>query len=119
MKFSALSLDSPGVPPSAGAHQLFRGFSFIASTLLEEEGSEEQVKPQPHPVVQVSLWVWIGSRQAAAAAAMKRLSPQQLHGKNLLFSDGYVLKEDIGMGSFSVCKRCIHKATNTEYAVKV
>ena len=42
---------------------------------------------------------------------------QQLHGKNLLFSDGYVLKEDIGMGSFSVCKRCIHKATNTEYAV--
>ncbi|MEQ2178989.1 Ribosomal protein S6 kinase alpha-1, partial [Goodea atripinnis] len=47
------------------------------------------------------------------------LSLQQLHGKNLLFSDGYILKEDIGMGSFSVCKRCIHKATNTEYAVKV
>eukprot|EP00064_Thunnus_orientalis_P015259 superscaffoldBa00002794_g15309 len=44
---------------------------------------------------------------------------QQLHGKNLLFSDGYILKEDIGMGSFSVCKRCIHKATNTEYAVKM
>uniref|UniRef100_A0A674PRD3 non-specific serine/threonine protein kinase n=1 Tax=Takifugu rubripes TaxID=31033 RepID=A0A674PRD3_TAKRU len=81
--------DSPGVPPSAGAHQLFRGFSFIASTLLEEE------------------------------AALKHLSPQQLHGKNLLFSDGYVLKEDIGMGSFSICKRCIHKATNTEYAVKM
>ena len=36
-----------------------------------------------------------------------------------MFSDGYVLKEDIGMGSFSVCKRCVHKATNTEYAVKV
>ncbi|CAG10441.1 unnamed protein product, partial [Tetraodon nigroviridis] len=110
--------DSPGVPPSAGAHQLFRGFSFIASTLLEEEGSEEQVKPQPHPVVQVGPWVWVGS-PAAAAAATTRLSPQQLHGKNLLFSDGYVLKEDIGMGSFSVCKRCIHKATNTEYAVKM
>uniref|UniRef100_A0A8D3BQD3 Ribosomal protein S6 kinase n=1 Tax=Scophthalmus maximus TaxID=52904 RepID=A0A8D3BQD3_SCOMX len=87
--------DSPGVPPSAGAHQLFRGFSFIASTLLEEDGSAEPVQPLPHPVV------------------------QQLHGKNLLFSDGYVLKEDIGMGSFSVCKRCVHKATNTEYAVKV
>ncbi|KAG7254969.1 hypothetical protein CRUP_028779 [Coryphaenoides rupestris] len=67
--------DSPGVPPSAGAHQLFRGFSFVASAMLEEEGSDE---PTPHPVV------------------------QQLHGKNLLFSDGYVLKEDIGMGSFSV-----------------
>ncbi|XP_054653438.1 ribosomal protein S6 kinase alpha-1 isoform X4 [Dunckerocampus dactyliophorus] len=87
--------DSPGVPPSAGAHQLFRGFSFIASSLLEEEGLTEPVQPLPHPVV------------------------QQLHGKNLLFSDGYVLKEDIGMGSFSVCKRCVHKATNTEYAVKM
>ncbi|XP_062254119.1 ribosomal protein S6 kinase alpha-1 isoform X1 [Platichthys flesus] len=87
--------DSPGVPPSAGAHQLFRGFSFIASTLLDEEGLAEPVQPLPHPVV------------------------QQLHGKNLLFSDGYVLKEDIGMGSFSVCKRCVHKATNTEYAVKM
>uniref|UniRef100_A0A7N6A0A7 Ribosomal protein S6 kinase n=1 Tax=Anabas testudineus TaxID=64144 RepID=A0A7N6A0A7_ANATE len=85
--------DSPGVPPSAGAHQLFRGFSFVATTLLEEEGSVEPSQPPPHPV--------------------------QLHGKNLLFSDGYVLKEDIGMGSFSVCKRCIHKATNTEYAVKM
>uniref|UniRef100_A0A8C6UHF2 non-specific serine/threonine protein kinase n=1 Tax=Neogobius melanostomus TaxID=47308 RepID=A0A8C6UHF2_9GOBI len=84
--------DSPGVPPSAGAHQLFRGFSFIAPTFLEEEGSTERVLPAPHPV--------------------------QLHGKNLLFSDGYVLKEDIGMGSFSVCKRCVHKATNAEYAVK-
>uniref|UniRef100_A0A8C1PSW0 non-specific serine/threonine protein kinase n=1 Tax=Cyprinus carpio TaxID=7962 RepID=A0A8C1PSW0_CYPCA len=86
--------DSPGVPPSAGAHQLFRGFSFVATAMLEEEGKEEPSQPPPHPV-------------------------QQLHGKNILFSDGYTLKEDIGMGSFSVCKRCIHKATNTEYAVKV
>uniref|UniRef100_A0AAV2JJU5 Protein kinase domain-containing protein n=1 Tax=Knipowitschia caucasica TaxID=637954 RepID=A0AAV2JJU5_KNICA len=89
----SMSSDSPGVPPSAGAHQLFRGFSFVASSLLDEEGFAEPVKPTPHPVV------------------------QQLHGKNVLFSDGYVLKEDIGMGSFSVCKRCVHKATNTEYAV--
>uniref|UniRef100_A0A4W5LZM0 Ribosomal protein S6 kinase n=1 Tax=Hucho hucho TaxID=62062 RepID=A0A4W5LZM0_9TELE len=87
--------DSPGVPPSAGAHQLFRGFSFVAPAMLDEEGAKEPAKPTPHPVV------------------------QQLHGKNVLFSDGYMLKEDIGMGSFSVCKRCIHKATNTEYAAKV
>ncbi|XP_057199271.1 ribosomal protein S6 kinase alpha-1 isoform X1 [Triplophysa rosa] len=87
--------DSPGVPPSAGAHQLFRGFSFVDTAMLEEDSKEENTKPPPHPVV------------------------QQLHGKNILFSDGYVLKEDIGMGSFSICKRCIHKATNAEYAVKV
>uniref|UniRef100_A0AAY4AA81 non-specific serine/threonine protein kinase n=1 Tax=Denticeps clupeoides TaxID=299321 RepID=A0AAY4AA81_9TELE len=70
--------DSPGVPPSASAHQLFRGFSFVATAMTAG-----------------------------------------LHGKNILFSDGYVLMEDIGMGAYSVCKRCVHKATNTEYAVKV
>jgi p90 ribosomal S6 kinase len=37
----------------------------------------------------------------------------------LVFSDGYVVKETIGVGSYSVCKRCVHKATNMEYAVKV
>uniref|UniRef100_A0A665W663 non-specific serine/threonine protein kinase n=1 Tax=Echeneis naucrates TaxID=173247 RepID=A0A665W663_ECHNA len=83
--------DSPGVPPSAGAHQLFRGFSFICS----------------HRLIQWSRSVKLFTHGI------------QLHGKNLLFSDGYILKEDIGMGSFSVCKRCIHKATNTEYAVKM
>ena len=29
--------DSPGIPPSAHAHELFRGFSFIAPALLENE----------------------------------------------------------------------------------
>uniref|UniRef100_A0A4W5LWY2 non-specific serine/threonine protein kinase n=1 Tax=Hucho hucho TaxID=62062 RepID=A0A4W5LWY2_9TELE len=90
--------DSPGVPPSAGAHQLFRGFSFVAPAMLDEEGTAVQALYHRY----VCVW-----------------SIQQLHGKNVLFSDGYMLKEDIGMGSFSVCKRCIHKATNTEYAAKV
>lgn len=32
-----LNADSPGIPPSATAHELFRGFSFIAPALLESE----------------------------------------------------------------------------------
>lgn len=44
---------------------------------------------------------------------------QQLHGDNVHFSDGYEVKEDIGVGSYSVCKRCVHRATDAEYAVKV
>nr|XP_033802484.1 ribosomal protein S6 kinase alpha-6 isoform X6 [Geotrypetes seraphini] len=28
--------DSPGVPPSANAHQLFKGFSFVATSTIEE-----------------------------------------------------------------------------------
>lgn len=46
--------DSPGVPPSAGAHQLFRGFSFVDTAMLEEDSKQENTKPPPHPVVQVS-----------------------------------------------------------------
>lgn len=29
--------DSPGVPPSANAHQMFKGFSFVAPFLLEDQ----------------------------------------------------------------------------------
>ncbi|NXX79608.1 KS6A2 kinase, partial [Urocolius indicus] len=87
--------DSPGVPPSANAHHLFRGFSFIASNLVQEPAQQDVHKITVHPIV------------------------QQLHGNNIHFTDGYEIKEDIGIGSYSVCKRCIHKATETEFAVKI
>ena len=29
--------DSPGVPPSATAHELFRGFSYVATNFTDEE----------------------------------------------------------------------------------
>ncbi|TNM96110.1 hypothetical protein fugu_015771 [Takifugu bimaculatus] len=80
--------DSPGVPPSANAHQLFRGFSFVAIT-------EEDTEPAPNTIV------------------------QQLHRSTSQFSDTYEIKEDIGVGSYSVCKRCLHKGTGMEYAVKI
>ncbi|KAF1428023.1 Ribosomal protein S6 kinase alpha-2, partial [Spheniscus humboldti] len=87
--------DSPGVPPSANAHHLFRGFSFIASNLVQEPAQQDVHKITVHPIV------------------------QQLHGNNIHFTDGYEIKEDIGIGSYSVCKRCVHKATETEFAVKI
>uniref|UniRef100_A0AAY4F189 non-specific serine/threonine protein kinase n=1 Tax=Denticeps clupeoides TaxID=299321 RepID=A0AAY4F189_9TELE len=84
--------DSPGVPPSANAHQLFRGFSFVAIT-------EEETQP-------------VQSNNVSSIV-------QQLHRNTSQFSDAYELKEDIGVGSYSVCKRCISKSTGMEYAVKV
>ncbi|XP_015283500.1 PREDICTED: ribosomal protein S6 kinase alpha-2 [Gekko japonicus] len=87
--------DSPGVPPSANAHHLFRGFSFVASSLVQEPAQQDLHKITVHPIV------------------------QQLHGNNIHFTDGYEIKEDIGIGSYSVCKRCIHKATEAEFAVKI
>ncbi|NXE51583.1 KS6A2 kinase, partial [Casuarius casuarius] len=87
--------DSPGVPPSANAHHLFRGFSFVASNLVQEPAQQDVHKITVHPIV------------------------QQLHGNNIHFTDGYEIREDIGIGSYSVCKRCVHKATETEFAVKI
>ena len=53
------------------------------------------------------------------ALSARPLSLQQLHGNNTRFTDGYEVKEDIGVGAYSVCKRCVHMATDAEYAVKV
>lgn len=33
--------------------------------------------------------------------------------------DDYDILEEIGTGSYSVCKKCLHKATRVEFAVKV
>ena len=37
LHFFPLLTDSPGIPPSATAHELFRGFSFVAPALLGED----------------------------------------------------------------------------------
>ncbi|XP_031455188.1 ribosomal protein S6 kinase alpha-3 isoform X2 [Phasianus colchicus] len=84
--------DSPGIPPSANAHQLFRGFSFVAIASDDESQSMQTVGV--HSIV-------------------------QLHRNSIQFTDGYEVKEDIGVGSYSICKRCVHKASNMEYAVKI
>ena len=49
-----LPADSPGVPPSANAHHLFRGFSFVASTLVQEPSQQDLQKATVHPIVQVT-----------------------------------------------------------------
>lgn len=97
--------DSPGVPASAAAQQLFRGFSFVAPVFDEPE------KPP------------------GATAMPNNKSDRDLTGNVLLtnritqspktFYDEYEEREEIGIGSYSVCKRCFHKNTRKEYAVKI
>uniref|UniRef100_H2Y4U6 non-specific serine/threonine protein kinase n=1 Tax=Ciona savignyi TaxID=51511 RepID=H2Y4U6_CIOSA len=84
--------DSPGVPASAAAQQLFRGFSFVAP-IIEEEAH-------------------VGAPQDEFMTSQLNQSPKKFH-------DEYEEKEEIGIGSYSVCKRCIHKGTKKEYAVKI
>lgn len=45
-------LDSPGVPPSANANQLFRGFSFVA--ISSEEESQPLQSNSVSAIVQVN-----------------------------------------------------------------
>ncbi|XP_010898180.1 ribosomal protein S6 kinase alpha-3 isoform X2 [Esox lucius] len=85
--------DSPGCPPSASAHQLFRGFSFVAI-------SEEESVP-------------------AHTSNVNTTTIPHLHRNTALFTDVYDVKEDIGVGSYSICKRCVQKSNRMEYAVKI
>uniref|UniRef100_A0A8P0T4R7 non-specific serine/threonine protein kinase n=2 Tax=Canis lupus familiaris TaxID=9615 RepID=A0A8P0T4R7_CANLF len=86
--------DSPGLPASANAHQLFKGFSFVATSIAEEYKITPVTSANVLPIVQIN-------------------------GNAAQFAEVYELKEDIGVGSYSVCKRCIHTATNMEFAVKI
>lgn len=88
--------DSPGIPASANAHELFRGFSFVAPCLLEEDRTRNQ---------QVNN--------------STEVSKPPLVNKPCAFSDEYELMGILGRGTFSVCRLCEHKATKKQYAVKV
>uniref|UniRef100_A0A672ZQ21 Ribosomal protein S6 kinase n=1 Tax=Sphaeramia orbicularis TaxID=375764 RepID=A0A672ZQ21_9TELE len=75
--------DSPGIPPSANTHQLFRGFSFVATNQSQEP-----------------------------SVAM------HLRG-DVAFSDVYELKEEVEQTATSTYRRCLHRVTAVEYAVKI
>lgn len=87
--------DSPGVPPSATAHELFRGFSYVAPTLIDAVLAEKQVVKNTKSVSTIP-----GVRVKS-------------------FLDDYDLKEELGSGSYSVCRRCVQKGTGREFAVKI
>ena len=89
-------LDSPGVPPSANAHELFRGFSFIAPGLLEEHSLSSEFKHS-------------GSISNTFPTYVSLVSVR----------DEYDFKQEIGKGTYSTVYLAIHKATKTEYAIKV
>uniref|UniRef100_A0A8D2ZNU3 Ribosomal protein S6 kinase n=1 Tax=Scophthalmus maximus TaxID=52904 RepID=A0A8D2ZNU3_SCOMX len=89
--------DSPGLPPSANTHQLFRGFSFVATNQNQE--------PSVAPV-------------ATSRQEVKNMDPIHLRG-DVAFSDVYELKEEVGQTATSVCRRCLHRVTAVEYSVKV
>jgi len=108
--------DSPAVPPSAGANLLFRGFSYVNPSLFSPEDpvinlgqiletSEFQSADAPAPVPSTPL---VGGYVPSAGTKYERS-----------FADDYQVKEELGIGSYAVCKKCVHIASKKEYAVKI
>ena len=90
--------DSPGVPPSATAHELFRGFSFIAPCLLTDADLAK-------------------SPECKTYDSISAIFPSYVNSVSI--TDEYEFKHEIGKGSYSVVYLAIHIASKMEYAVKV
>jgi len=95
---SCIFSDSPGVPPSANAHELFRGFSFVAPCLLADADH-------------------IKSPENRNYDSINAIFPSYI--KSTSITDEYEFKQEIGKGSYSVVYLAIHIASKMEYAVKV
>lgn len=91
--------DSPSIPVSASAHEIFRGFSFVAPCLLDEQavGGAGNINNNERPFQTYDI---------------PGVQPHSIH-------DEYQLKEVLGKGTFSICKLCEHKTTKKQYAVKI
>jgi len=98
--------DSPAVPASAATHELFRGFSYVAPLLTEET-------PAPQP----ELAPGQGAKSSTGVSKIK--SAGRKNHKTGVFAQEYEVCEEIGRGSYSVCRRCVHRGTRVEYAVKI
>ncbi|XP_015610403.1 ribosomal protein S6 kinase 2 beta [Cephus cinctus] len=89
--------DSPGIPPSANAHELFRGFSFVAPCLLEEHTK--------------------GQTEFKTCESISNTFPAYVNPTSV--TDEYEFKQEIGKGSYSTVYLAVHKGTKMEYAIKV
>ena len=98
--------DSPAVPASAATHELFRGFSYVAPLLTQEAeaATVTATAPEISPAVGSSRQIKTRGKN---------------NNKTGNFVQEYEMMEKIGHGSYSVCRRCVHRGTRVEYAVKI
>uniref|UniRef100_A0A1A9UUT2 non-specific serine/threonine protein kinase n=1 Tax=Glossina austeni TaxID=7395 RepID=A0A1A9UUT2_GLOAU len=94
--------DSPGGPISASAHEIFRGFSFVAPVLLDHALSKSANSSPQSPFLPM--------------ANPPRTLPGVLPGN---FHNDYNLLQELGRGTFSVCRLCEHKSSKKHFAVKI
>lgn len=128
INLSCILLDSPEIPPSATAHELFRGFSFVNPLLFSEDGNSNVNNGAANPITvsgrMVDALLAKVFPSSFGFAFYEHLSHmcclQNFYAAKLnSIADDYDIYEEIGTGSYSICKRCVHKATRIEFAVKV
>ena len=97
--------DSPAVVPLK-SENIFRGYTYVAPSILfsENQITQDFLKP--------SLEDRPADRHICLAAQFKNSPFFQNYEINLH-------EEILGDGTFSVCRRCRHKQTGKEYAVKI
>nr|XP_056706681.1 ribosomal protein S6 kinase alpha-5 isoform X1 [Euleptes europaea] len=97
---------SPATTPQA-ADKLFQGYSFVAPSILFKRNAATM------DPIQFLTEVDRPGVTSIARSAMMKDSPFYLHYE-------LDLKEKpLGEGSFSICRKCLHKKTSQEYAVKI
>lgn len=95
--------DSPGGPISASSHEIFRGFSFVAPILLEQEDIAQDIQCNSSTSGLVRQFSNVG---------IPGVVPGNFFGE-------YNLSQELGRGTFSVCHLCEHKSTRKHFAVKI
>jgi ribosomal protein S6 kinase alpha-1/2/3/6 len=137
--------DSPGIPISSGV-ELFRGFSFIAPSVLTDisttniNNTNSDVNTTCSSFSQNSTTTASSSlnQQQQTMMMPPQTVPQTVSAintakkiqiiNNLIrisvlkldkFENEYTLKEKINNGAFSVCYKCVHNKTGCEFAVKI
>ncbi|KAH9281725.1 Ribosomal protein S6 kinase alpha-3 [Echinococcus granulosus] len=95
--------DSPASPPSASAHELFRGFSYVAPFLMDRQPDGIQFR---HTDV---------CPKARFSSNLKRISGVKFKE----FLGDYQILEEIGKGSYSTAYKCKQISTGNTFAVKI
>lgn len=118
------SQESPGVPASANARELFRGFSFVAPTLAKQCddltasscSSEKNRTADRNNNSLINLNLCPSMITDAPNAAVKALSTDYTAG--LLLKD-YEFREQIASGGYSVCRKILRKSDGKIFACKI
>ncbi|PIK47185.1 putative ribosomal protein S6 kinase alpha-5, partial [Apostichopus japonicus] len=107
-EFTSLSpAYSPAAVPKTADARVFRGYSFVSPSVLYSnnvlmsdmiDGGKTNIRPT--------------QKQVKEIAKLKESSFTKVY-------DIDMDSQPLGDGSFSVCRRCVHRASNKEYAVKI